>query len=214
MSNPAVDHQIQIALRDDQKAEKFAEHIVELAAQIVNATFKFSQNVRSTYESELIPKRRFGDKNFDEIDQAKLALGAFSFFMHVLDRYLLRMDTKIIRDAVFDFLFENLVQQVYAKSFTGPLSQTKKFILNHYDRRTWQLAEAPTIFGEGPEDRNSAMWRAGRAICEEDLGRDDRRLLVIVGTHLMQGLESLALADHITRMAEVLCLPSHLRKTA
>ncbi len=214
MSNSAVDHQVQIALRDDQKAEKFAEHIAELAAQIVNATFKFADDVKSAYESQLIPKRRFGDKNFDETDHAKLALGAFSFFMHVLDRYFIPMDTKIIRDAVFDFIFENLVQQVYAKSFTGPLPQTEKFILNHCDRRTGQLAEALTIFGEGPEDRNSAMWRAGQAICEEDLGRDDRRLLVIVGTHLMQGLESLALADHITRMREALCVPSQLRKTA
>jgi hypothetical protein len=28
------------------------------------------------------------------------------------------------------------------------------------------------------------------------------------------GAQSLALADHITAMAEVLCLPSHFRKTA
>jgi hypothetical protein len=212
MPNPAMDHQFHIALRDDQKAEKFAEHIAELAAQIVNATFKFAQDVASTYESELIPKRRFGDKNFDEADQAKLALGAFSFFMHVLDRYLL--DTKIMRDTVFDFILDNLVQQVYARSFTGPLAQTKKFVLNHYDRRTGQLAEAPVIFGEGPEDRNTARWRAGRAICEEDLGRDDPRLPVIVGTHLVRGLERLALPDHIKAMTEVLCLPSHLRKIA
>ena len=212
MSNPALDRQILIALRDDQKAEKFAEHIAELAAQIINATFKFSQNVTSTYKSELFPKRRLSDKSFDEIDQAKLALGAFGFFMHVLDRYLL--DTKIMRDTVFDFILDNLVQQVYSRSFTGPLAQTKKFVLNHYDRRTGQLAEAPVIFGEGPEDRNTARWRAGRAICEEDLGRDDRRLLVIVEVHLKRGLERLALVDHATAMAEALCLPSHLRKIA
>jgi hypothetical protein len=215
MSNPAVDHQVQIALRDDQKAEKFAEHIAELAAQIVNATLKFAQDVKSTYESGQIPKRRFGDKSFDETDQARLAVGAFSFFMHVLDRYFVPVDTRIMRDTVFDFIFENVIQQVYAKSFFGPLGlQTEKFILNHFDRRTSQLAEAPTIFGEGPEDRNSALWRAGRAICEEDLGRDDHRLFLIVGTHLIQGLESLAFADHIVALAEVLCLPSHLRKTA
>jgi len=87
MSNPALDRQIKIVLRDDQKAEKFAEYIAELAAQIVNATLKFAEDVKSAYES--IPKRRLGDKNFDEVDQAKLALGAFSFFMHVLDRYIL-----------------------------------------------------------------------------------------------------------------------------
>jgi hypothetical protein len=214
MSNPAVDHQVQIALHDDQKAEKFAEHIAELAAQIVNATFKFAQDVKTTYESGQLPKRRLGDKNFDEIDQAKLALGAFSFFMHVLDRYLLRMDTKIMGDAVFDFIFESLIQPVYAKCFTGSLAQTEKYILDHYDRRTWQLAEAPTIFGEAPEDENTAIWRAGRAICEDDLGRDDRRLGIVVETHLMRGLEGLALADQITAMAEVLCLPGHLRKTA
>jgi hypothetical protein len=75
MSNPALDSQIKIALRDDKTAEKFAEHIAELAAQIVNATFKFAQDVKSTYES--VPKRRLGDKNFDEIDQAKLAPGRF-----------------------------------------------------------------------------------------------------------------------------------------
>jgi hypothetical protein len=86
--------------------------------------------------------------------------------------------------------------------------------LNHFDHLTSQLADAPSIFGDGPEDGNSAMWRAGRAICDQDLGRDDRRLLNIVGTHLMRGVEGLALADHITRMAEVLCLPGHLRKTA
>jgi hypothetical protein len=212
MSNPALDNQIKIALRDDKTAEKFAEHIAELAAQIVNTTFKFAQDVKSTYES--IPKRRFGDKNFDEIDQAKLALGAFSFFMHVLDRFFIPMDTRIMRDMVFDFIFENVVRPVYAKSFTGPPAQTEKFVLDHFDRLTGQLADAPAIFGEDPEDRNSAMWRAGRAICEEDLGRDDRRLLVMVGNHLMQGLEDLALADKIAAMASVLRLPGHLQKIA
>jgi len=212
MPNSAADHQIQIAPRDGQKAEKFAERIAELAAQLINATFKFAEEVKSTYES--MPKRRFGDKNFDEIDQAKLALGAFSFFMHVLDRYFVPMDTPIMRDMVFDFIFENVVQQVFAKSFTGPPAQTEKFVLNHFDRLTGQLAEAPTIFGEGPEDGNSAIGRAGRTICEEDLGRDDRRLPAVVGTHLMRGLESLALADQITAMVGVLCLPSQLRKTA
>ena len=72
MSNPALDSQVKTALRDDKTAEKFAEHIAELTAQIVNATFKFAQDVKSAYES--IPRRRLGDKNFDEIDQAKLAL--------------------------------------------------------------------------------------------------------------------------------------------
>ena len=212
MSNPALDRQIKIALRDDQKAEKFTEYIAELAAQIVNATLKFAEDVKSTYES--IPKRRLGDKNFDEVDQAKLALGAFSFFMHVLDRYFIPMSTEIMRDMVFDFIFANVVERVYARSFGGPLAQTEKFVLNHFDRLTSQLADAPSIFGEGAEEGNSAMWRAGRAICEQDLGRDDRRLLNIVGTHLMRGVESLALADHIARMAEVLCLRGHLRKTA
>jgi hypothetical protein len=214
MSNPAMDRQFRIALREDQKAETFAKTIAELAAQIVNATFKFAQDVKSAYESERVPKRRLGEKNFDETDQAKLALGAFSFFMHVLDRYLLSMDTQIMRDVVFNFIFENLVQQVYPKTFTGPLAQTEKFILNHYDRRTLVLAEAPTIFGEALEDKNTAMWRAGRAICEEDLSRDDRRLLGIIRTHLMRGLESLAFAHHVTAMAEMLCLPSHLGKVA
>jgi hypothetical protein len=212
MSNPALDSQIKIALRDDKTAEKFAEHIAKLAAQIVNATFKFAQDVKSTYES--VPKRRLGDKNFDEIDQAKLALGAFSFFMHVLDRFFIPMDTRIMRDTVFDFIFENVVQPVYAKSFTGPLAQTEKFVLDHFDRLTGQLADAPAIFGEGPEDGNSAMWRAGRAICAEDLGRDDGRLLVIVGNHLMRGLEDLALADKIAVMASVLRLPGHFQKIA
>jgi hypothetical protein len=212
MSNPHLDRQVKIALREDQKAEKFAEHIAELAAQIVNATFKFAEDVKSTYAS--IPKRRGGDKNFDEIDQAKLALGAFSFFMHVLDRYFVPMDTQIMRDTVFDFIFGNVVKQVYAKSFTGPLAQTEKFVLDQYDHRIWQLAEAPAIFGEAPEDRNSVICRAGRAICEEDLGRDDSRLHVIVGTHLMRGLETLILADHVAAMAKALCLPSDLRKTA
>ena len=119
-----------------------------------------------------------------------------------------------MRDMVFDFIFENVVRQVFGKSFTGPPAQTEKFVLNHFDRLTEQLAEAPSIFGEGPEDRNSAMGRVGRTICEEDLGRDDRRLLVLVGTHLMRGLESLALADQITALVGVLCLPSQLRKTA
>jgi hypothetical protein len=214
MPNSAIDHQFHIALRDDRKAEKFAEHIAELAAQIVNATSNFTQDVKSTYESELIPKRRFGDKNFDETDQAKLTLGAFSFFMHVLDRYFLRMDTKIMRDAVFDFIFENLARYVCATSFTGPLTQADKLVLDHYERRTAQLAEAPVTFGEGVEDRNTAVWRASRAICEEDLGRDDSRLLAIVATQLMRGLERLSLADHITAMAEALCLPSCFRRTA
>jgi hypothetical protein len=97
---------------------------------------------------------------------------------------------------------------------TDPPAQTEKFVLDQFDRLTGQLAEAPAIFGEGPEDTNSAMWRAGRAICAEDLGRDDRRLPVIVGEHLMRGLEDLALADKIAAMAEVLRLPGHLRKIA
>jgi hypothetical protein len=190
MSNPALDSQVKTALRDDKTAEKFAEHIAELTAQIVNATFKFAQDVNSAYES--IPRRRLGDKNFDEIDQAKLALGAF---------------TQLMRDMVFDFIFGNVVKPVYAKTFSGPSAQTEKFVLDQFDRLIGQLAEAPAIFGEGPEDTNSAMWRAGRAICTEDLGRDDRRLLVIVGDHLMRGLEHLALADKIAAMAEVLRLP-------
>jgi hypothetical protein len=86
--------------------------------------------------------------------------------------------------------------------------------LDHFDRLTWQLAEAPAIFGEGPDDRNSAMWRACRAICVEDLGRDDRRLLIMVGNHLMRGLEDLTLADKIAAMARVLRLPGYLQKIA
>jgi hypothetical protein len=155
MSNPALDHQVRLALRDDQKAEKFAEHLAELAAQIVNATFKFAEDVKSTYESELVPKRRCGDKNFDETDHAKLALGAFSFFMHVLDRDLFFMDTQIMRETVFDLIFEKLVRQSYVKSFTGPLAETEKFILNYYDRRTRELAETATILGEAPDERNT-----------------------------------------------------------
>lgn len=108
MSNPALDSQVKTALRDDKTAEKFAEHIAELTAQIVNATFKFAQDVKSAYES--IPRRRLGDKNFDEIDQAKLALGAFSFFMHALDRFFIPMDTRVMRDMVFDFIFGNVVK--------------------------------------------------------------------------------------------------------
>ena len=86
--------------------------------------------------------------------------------------------------------------------------------MDQFDRLTGQLAEAPAIFGEGPEDRNSAMSRAGQAICAEDLGRDDRRLLVIIGDHLMRGLEDSTLADKIAAMAEVLRLPGYLRKIA
>jgi hypothetical protein len=211
MSNTAVEHQVQIALRENQNAEKFAEHIAELAAQIVNATFKFAEDVKSSYEA--IPKRRGGDRNFDETDHAKLSLGAFNFFMHVLDRYFIRIDIQIMRDTVFDFIFGDVVKQVYAKSFPGPLAQTEKFVLNHYDSRMCELAALPTIFGESPEDSNSVMHRAARAICREDLGRDDSRLDVIVGTCLMQGLKTLALEERVAAMAETLCPPSDLRKT-
>ncbi len=211
MSDPAVDYQIQIALRDDKKRDEFAEHIAELASQIANATFKFSQDVKSAYE--VVPKRRLGDKNFDDIDQLRLTLGAFSLFTHVLDRYLLRMDTGIMREMILDFIFENLVQ-VYAKSFSRSAPQMEKLVLTHYDGRASELAKAPTVFGENCEDRNTAVRRASRAICEEDLGRDDPRLLVIVDTHLVQALENLALTDQITAMAEVLFLSSQLRKTA
>ncbi len=211
MPDPAVDYQIQIALRDDKKRDEFAEHIAELASQIAKATFKFSQEVKGAYEA--VPKRRLGDKNFDDIDQIKLTLGAFSFFMHVLDRYLLRMNTGIMRKMILDFIFENLVE-VYANAFSRSAPQTEKLVLSHYDRRASELAEAPTIFGESCEDGNTAVRRANRAICKEDLGRDDPRLLVIVSTHLVQALESLALADQIAAMAAVLCLPSQLRKTA
>jgi hypothetical protein len=207
----ALDHQVHIALRDDQQGEKFAEHIAELAAQIGNATFTFSQNVKSAFAS--VPKRRFSDKEFDEIDQARLTLGAFSFFIHILDRYLVRIDSRVLKKTVLDFIFENVVR-IYAKTFPGSSAETEKFVFNHYDRRAPQLATAPTIFGEGSEDRNTVIWRAVRAICEEDLSRDDLRLVVIVQTNLMQELESLAIADRVAAMAEVLSLPRDLRKIA
>ncbi len=194
MSDPAVECQIQIALRDDRKRDEFAEHIAELASQIANATFKFSQDIKSAYE--IVPKRRLGDKNLDDIDQLRLTLGAFSFFMHVLDRYLLRMNTGVMREMILDFIFENLVQ-VYAKSFSRSAPQMEKLVLTHYDDRASELAEASTIFGEDREDRNTAVRRASRAICEEDLGRDDPRLLAIVDTHLVQALENLTLVDQI-----------------
>jgi hypothetical protein len=213
MPNSAIDRQFYLALRDQEKAEKFAEHIAELTTEIINASLKFSQATKSAYESELIPKRRGGDKNFDDADQPKLALGAFSFFMHLLDRCFLDIRTKIIRDAVFDFIFENLPNHIYAKSFTGAPAQIQEFVLNHYDRRTGQLAEAPVIFGEGFEDKNSAAWCAARAICDEDLGREDRRLLMIVETQLRQGLEKLSLAEHVTAMAELVWLASQCRQT-
>jgi hypothetical protein len=69
MPNSAIDRQFYLALRDQEKAEKFAEHIAELTTEIINASLKFSQATKSAYESELIPKRRGGDKNFDEADQ-------------------------------------------------------------------------------------------------------------------------------------------------
>jgi hypothetical protein len=207
----ALDHQVQIALRDDQQGEKFAEHIAELAAQIANATFTFSQNVKSAYAS--LPKRRLSDRDLDEIDQARLTLGAFSFFIHILDRHLVRIDSRALKKTVLDFIFENVVR-VYARSFPGSSAETEKFVLNHYDRRAPQLAAAPTIFGEGSEDRHTVMWRASQAICEEDLGRDDFRLVVLVQTNLMQELESLAIADRVAAMAEVLSLPRDLRKIA
>jgi hypothetical protein len=47
MSKPALDREVHIALRDEQKAEKFAQHIADLAAQIINATFKFSRMLRA-----------------------------------------------------------------------------------------------------------------------------------------------------------------------
>jgi hypothetical protein len=47
MSNPDVDHQVQMGLRDDRRAERFAEQMAELAAQIVNSTFQFAQDVKT-----------------------------------------------------------------------------------------------------------------------------------------------------------------------
>jgi hypothetical protein len=208
MPNSAIDHQFHLALRDQEKAEKFAEHIAELATEIINASLKFSQATKSAYESELIPKRRGADKNFDEADQAKLALGAFSFFMHLLDRCFLDMKTKIMRDAVFDFIFANLPNHLCAKFTTAP-AQIQELVLKHYDRRTGQLAEAPIVLGEGLEDKNSAAWCAAQAICDEDLARDDRRLVMIVETQLRQCLETLSFAEHVTAMAELVWLPSH-----
>jgi len=82
MANPALDSQIKIALRDDKTAEKLAEHIAELAAQIVNATFKFSQDVKSAYES--IPKRRLGDKNFDEIEARRRKLRSLYWIISIV----------------------------------------------------------------------------------------------------------------------------------
>jgi len=211
MSDPALDLQVHIALRDSRIGEEFAERIAELTAEIANATFKFSQDVKSAYEP--LPKRRLSDKNFDQVEEARLTFGAFSFFMYVLDRYLLRIETRVLKQTVLDFIFEN-VARVYAKSFSNSPAETNRFISNHYDRRVLRLGEAPTIFGEGPEDKKSATWRASRAICEEDLGRDDHRLLVIVATCLRQGFESLALADRIAAMAVLLRLPMDLRKIA
>jgi hypothetical protein len=214
MSNPALDDQVRTALRDRQKADRFAEHIAELTAQIANATFKFSHDVKTSYESELIPKRRLGDKNFDETDRAKLALGAFSFFMHVLDRYLLELGSLVVRDRVFDFIIGELVQKVYAKSFTDPPAHAEKLVLNHYDCRASQYSELPSIFGQSSEDTNTVLWRAGQTICQDDLDRDDYRLLVIVRTGLMLALAGLALDGHVSAMAKVLCPRESLHKTA
>jgi hypothetical protein len=58
------------------------------------------------------------------------------------------------------------------------------------------------------------LWRAGQAICQDDLGRDDYRLLVIVRTALMLALAGLGLESHVSAMAEALCPEGHLRKTA
>lgn len=210
MSNPALDDQVQTALRDDQKSEKFAQHIAGLAVQITNASFEFSKHVMSAYEG--VPKRRLGDRDLDEIDQTRLTMGAFSLFIHILDRYLLCIDSRVLKQTVLDFIFKNIVR-VCARSFSSP-TEAEAFVSNHYDGRAPQLAAAPTIFGEGPEDKNTVMWRAIRAICEDDLGRDDRRLNGIVETGLMQGLEALALADRVAAMAEMLSLPRDLRKIA
>src|SRR5690348_811406 len=146
MSISALDRQVQIALRGDKKREELAEHISELTARIANATFKFSQDVKSAYESAVVPKRRLADRDFDEIDQAKLTLGAFSFFMHILDRYLLGIDSRFLRQTVLDFIFENLAE-TYAKSFPGSPAETEMFVFNHYNGRVSQLADVPTIIG-------------------------------------------------------------------
>jgi hypothetical protein len=124
------------------------------------------------------------------------------------------MDINIVRDVIFDLMLGNVVERIYARSFAGPLGQTDNFVLNHFGRRLSLLAEATTILGETPEDKDAAIWRASRAICEEDLGRDDRRLPLIVQAHLMKGLEALALADNIAAMVEEVCPPGLLRKTA
>ena len=125
-----------------------------------------------------------------------------------------RMDVDIIRKAVFDLILGNVVERVYASSFTGPLAQNQTFVLNHFGARLSLLAEAPSISDEGPDDKDTAIHRASRAICEDDLGRDDGRLLLIVQTHLTKGLERLALTDKITGMVEELCWPILFRKTA
>src|SRR5690349_9678576 len=103
MSDPALDLQVHIALRDSRIGEEFAERIAELTAEIANATFKFSQDVKSAYEP--LPKRRLSDKNFDQVEEARLTFGAFSFFMYVLDRYLLRIETRVLKQTVLDFIF-------------------------------------------------------------------------------------------------------------
>src|SRR5215472_15113418 len=155
MSNPALDDQVHTALRDNQKSEKFAQHIAGLAVQITNASFEFSKHVASAYES--VPKRRLGDKDLDEIDQTRLTMGAFSLFIHILDRYLLCIDSRVLEQTVLDFIFKNIVR-VCARSFPGSPTEAEAFVFNHYDGRAPQLAAAPTIFGEGPEDKNTVIW--------------------------------------------------------
>jgi hypothetical protein len=211
MANPALDSQIKIALRDDKTAEKFAEILLSWQRRLSTRLSNFLRMLRA-----LTSRFQKGDSATRILTKSIKPSSPWvrSAFLCMLSIDFFPMDTRIMRDMVFDFIFGNAVQPVYAKSFTGPPAQAEKFVLDHFDRLTWQLAEAPAIFGEGPDDRNSAMWRACRAICVEDLGRDDRRLLIMVGNHLMRGLEDLTLADKIAAMAGVLRLPGYLQKIA
>jgi hypothetical protein len=128
MSNPLLDSQVKTALHDEKTAEKFAEHIAELTAQIVNATFKFAQDVK------VDSKKKTRRQEFWRYRSSQARPGCVQLLYACSRSIFYPCGYPDYESMVFDFIFGNVVKPVYAKTFTGPPAQTEKFVLDQVPR--------------------------------------------------------------------------------
>jgi hypothetical protein len=177
-----------------ERKAKFKELLGELQVEIVAETLRISQGVKSAFDE--VPPLKIG-----ESEQMTLVLGVLSFFLHVLDRDLFRPDSEILRENIYDPTAEAL-SHWYGKALVG--SDGARVARRSIDHRTLQLAKAPSVLGKDSQDRNSVLWRAARAIGEEDLGRTDPFLFAVILLNLTRGLNNLPIEQRAKALAELL----------